>query len=190
VDEALIISAEGLLVDTLEPEAAAHAAELAGRNDIPVVIDAGTLREGVEEILPFCDYIVASETFAGQISGNGTVEDALRAINSYGPKGSVVTLGERGCAGLEEERMFREPGFDITAVDTTGAGDVFHGAFMYGVLQGWDTRKICIFSNAVAGMKCRRLGGRTGIPDISKALEFLGDRRADIDFTITFPGSG
>ncbi|MFO7915511.1 MAG: PfkB family carbohydrate kinase [Candidatus Krumholzibacteriales bacterium] len=189
VDRDLILSANGLLVDTLEPEAAAHAAGIASENNIPVVIDAGTLRDKVEEILPFCDYIVASETFASQISNNGTVEEALEQINSYNPRGAVVTLGENGCAGLEGNNIFREQGFKIKAVDTTGAGDVFHGAFLYGVLQGWDLRKISVFSNAVAGLKCRKLGGRAGIPDIDQALEFLRANRPDIDFEITFPGN-
>ena len=189
VDEGLILSAGGLLVDTLEPEAAARAARIASENDIPVVIDAGTLRDKVENILPFCDYIVASETFARQISNDETVIEALEKINSYGPRGAVVTLGESGCAWLGSEGIFNEPGFNINAVDTTGAGDVFHGAFLYGVLQGWDLRRICIFSNAVAGMKCRQLGGRAGIPDIYQALEFLKKHKPQINFEITYPGS-
>ncbi|MBD3178517.1 MAG: hypothetical protein GF417_02400 [Candidatus Latescibacteria bacterium] len=189
VNEELILSSSGLLVDTLEPEAAAHAARIAKDNNIPVVIDAGTLREGVENILPFCDYIAASETFASQISGNGTVEDALKALSSYGPRASVVTLGEAGCACMESGRIFKEPGFRVESVDTTGAGDVFHGAFLFGVLQKWDIKRICIFSNAVAAMKCRKLGGRAGIPDIDQALEFLKENRPGINFEITFPGN-
>jgi ribokinase len=190
VEEDLIKSSKALLVDTLEPAAAAHAAEIARDSGIPVVIDAGTLREGVEEILPFCDYIVASETFAGQISGNGPVEDALRAIDSFGPAGSVVTLGERGCAGLERNKLFREPGLEVEVVDTTGAGDVFHGAFLFGVLQNWPLREICIFSNAVAALKCTEPGGRAGIPDLNTTLEFLKDRIPGGGFKITFPGNG
>jgi len=188
VDEELILSAKGLLVDTLEPKAAAYAASVARGADIPVVIDAGTLREGVEKILPFCDYIVASETFASQISEGGTTGEALERIYRYGPRAAVVTLGEKGCVGRDNGGIFEEEGFEINAVDTTGAGDVFHGAFLYGVLQGWNPREICTFSNAVAGMKCRKLGGRAGIPGLREALEFLNTNRDDTDFRINYRG--
>ncbi len=92
----------------------------------------------------------------------------------YGPEAAVVTLGERGCAALTGSGLLEVPGFEVDAVDTTGAGDVFHGAFIFGVLEGWDIERICIFSNAVAALKCRRLGGRAGIPNLQEALNFLG----------------
>ncbi len=179
VDRDMISSCRGLLVDSLEPVAALEAVKVAGECGIPVVIDAGTLREGVREILPYCDYIVASETFAGQISKGRGIEKALREIYSFGPSAAVVTLGERGCAALSAEGMIEVEGFRVDAVDTTGAGDVFHGAFIFAMLQGWDLEKICIFSNAVAAMKCRRPGGRAGIPTLSETMEFLGRERPD-----------
>ena len=81
------------------------------------------------------------------------------------------------------EGFIESPGFKVAAVDTTGAGDVFHGAFIFGVLQGWEIEKICVFSNAVAALKCRRLGGRAGIPDLGEALSFLARRAPHIDFS-------
>ena len=70
----------------------------------------------------------------------------------------------------------------MKAVDTTGAGDVFHGAFIFGVLKGWDIERICVFSNAVAALKCRRLGGRAGIPDLAEALRFLREAASGMEF--------
>jgi ribokinase len=178
-----IVSSRGVLVDTLEPSAASAAASAAREAGAKVVIDAGTLRSGVREILPHCHFIVASETFAGQISGGSSERDALEAIMEYGPDAAVVTLGERGCVALSDGGYLEERGFEIEAVDTTGAGDVFHGAFLYAVLRDWDLRRCCVFANAVAALKCRRLGGRAGIPGLEEAVQFLGERKPELDFT-------
>ena len=182
VDCALVERARALLIDSLEPGAALAAARAAVEAGVPVVIDAGTLREGVRELLPLCDYIVASELFAEQISDGGDHIAALERMMEYHPEAAVVTLGERGCVALTGEGMLELPGFDVEAVDTTGAGDVFHGAFVFGVLEGWDIERICVFSNAVAALKCRRLGGRAGIPDLAEAMSFLGSEAPDTDF--------
>jgi ribokinase len=184
VDHELIASAGALLVDSLEPVGARAAAETARGAGIPVVIDAGTLREGIDELLPLCDYIVASETFAEQISSGRGVDEALRIMLDLCPRAAVVTLGERGSVALSPEGKIEVGGFRVRAVDTTGAGDVFHGAFLYAVLQGWDLHRICLFSNAVAAMKCRRLGGRTGIPTRDEALAFLRERMPDVTFQV------
>ena len=66
-----------------------------------------------------------------------------------------------------------EPAFDVPVVDTTGAGDVFHGAFIYGLLQGWDARRCAEWGNAVSAIKITRLGGRAGIPDLRTVNKFL-----------------
>jgi sulfofructose kinase len=173
VDCDIVARARGLLIDSLEPAAALAAATAAMQASVPVVIDAGTLREGVQELLPLSDYIVASELFAEQMSDGRGYRDALERILSFGARAAVVTLGARGCAALTRSGFVEIPGFEVEAVDTTGAGDVFHGAFMFGVLKGWDIRRICLFSNAVAALKCRRLGGRAGIPDYGETLAFL-----------------
>jgi sulfofructose kinase len=150
------------------------------------VIDAGTLRAGVEEVLPLCDYIVASEVFAEQIAKGGGVRESLESIMRYGPRAAVVTLGERGCVALSAGRIEEVAGFPVDAVDTTGAGDVFHGAFLYAVIRGWDIHRMCVFANAVAALGCRGLGGRETIPDLTETMSFLHDRVPDLEF----PSSG
>lgn len=185
VDAGMLEGCRALLIDTLEPAAALEAAKTARAGGALVVIDAGTLREGVAGLLPHCDYIAASETFAGQIAPGGRVEDALERIMEYGPRAAIVTLGERGCAALAGEEVMYFDGFDAGAIDTTGAGDVFHGALVFAALQGWDLPRCCVFSNAVAALKCRRPGGRAGIPDLDEALSFLGERVRGMDFRTT-----
>ena len=180
----LVTSARGLLIDDLEPEAALAAARAARSRGTSVLIDAGSLRAGVRELLPYCDYIVASELFAGQISGGASLPRSLEVLRSFGPKASVVTLGERGCAFLSSAGLVEVAGFPMNAVDTTGAGDVFHGAYLFAALQGWDTLRACTFANAVAALKCERLGGRSGIPSLREALDFLSRERPGVDFSL------
>lgn len=176
VDCDLVASARALLVDDLEPAAAAVAARAARDEGIPVLIDAGSLREGVRELLPLCDYIVSSEVFAGQLAGGDDSGRALDAILSYGPRAAVITRGERGCIASDGSETIAVEGFGVAAVDTTGAGDVYHGAFLHAVLEGWGLRDSCIFANAVAALKCRRLGGRAGIPGLDEALALVRER--------------
>ena len=185
VDKEMILSADILLIDSLEPKAAAFAAGIARENGIPVVIDAGTLRDGVEELLTLCDYIIASEVFAAQISDNGNVEKALNMIHSFGPAVSIITLGERGCAAFSDSGLIKVDGFNVNVVDTTGAGDVFHGAFLFAVLQEWDIYRMCVFSNAVAALKCMKLGGRAGIPGIGETLDYLSIEKPELEFKIS-----
>ncbi len=173
VDTSIIGQSRGLLIDSLEPAAALHAARFARENGIEVLIDAGTLREGVEEILPYCDHIITSETFSRQFSRGEGHAQTLRKLSSYGPHSAVVTVGEGGCLALVDGEVIEIRGFDVKAVDTTGAGDVFHGSYLFAVLQGLDTAGCCVFSNAVAAMKCRAAGGRAGIPSLDEVLSFL-----------------
>lgn len=184
IDLGLIGSARVLLVDDLEPAAALAAAREANERGVPVVIDAGSLRPGVEEILPCCDYIIASEVFAEQLTGGNDHVRSLEELLAFGPAAAAVTLGERGCVALSADGLIEAEGFEVDAVDTTGAGDVFHGAFLFAVLQGWDLYRSCVFSNAVAALACRALGGRAGIPDLDEALLFLRQRKPDIVFTL------
>jgi ribokinase len=184
VDLDLVDSARALFIDDLEPEAALAAAARARLAKIPVLIDAGSLREGVRELLPLCDYIIASEHFAEQISGGPNLGRAIETLLEFRPKAAAVTLGARGCLACAEGRFIEVPGFEVRAVDTTGAGDVFHAAYLFGVLQGWDAFRCCVFSNAVAALKCRKLGGRAGIPSFAEAVEFISRERPGIDFTV------
>ena len=80
-----------------------------------------------------------------------------------------ATLGREGAVALVDGSILQVKGFEINVVDTTGAGDVFHAGFIYGLLQNWEVREILRFANAVAALKCRDLGGRRGIPTLEEA---------------------
>ena len=94
----------------------------------------------------------------------------------------VVTLGSEGCVGVQGGEYFESPAFtQITVADTTGAGDLCHGAFLYGLLQGWSAEETAKFSSAVSAIKCTRLGGRAAIPNRATVDRFLKD--GFIDYT-------
>ena len=100
-------------------------------------------------------------------------EQCLAALDR-GPEVAGATLGEHGFFFATSQGAYLTKPYAVEAVDTTGAGDVFHGAFLYGMLQGWRVEKVAEFACAVAALSCTRLGGRSGIPDVEAALEFLG----------------
>jgi ribokinase len=140
---------------------------------VTVVYDAGSPRPGMDELLAVCDVLVASERFAAEVGG-GALAESLKALRARGPSSVVITIGEDGSVGMEHGETYILPAIPVEVVDTTGAGDVYHGAFIYGLLQGWDLRERMRFANAAAGLKCRMLGGRAGIPEreqIQQALE-------------------
>ena len=91
----------------------------------------------------------------------------------------AATLGRDGVLGLAGGRFLYEPAFEVTCRDTTGAGDVFHGAFLYALLEGWPLARALTFSNAVAGLNCTAVGARGGIPTVAEAERLIarGKRR-------------
>lgn len=168
-----ILSAKVLHVDNHFPEAAIRAATIANDAGIPVLMDGGTCYEGSREIAERADVLIASALFARQFTGEEDPEAAATKMLTGRRKLSAVTLGEKGCVYATEDGIFRHPGFRVEVVDTTGAGDVFHGAFSFGLAKGWEFPKIVEFASAVAAMKCRKLGGRAGIPNLAEVLEFI-----------------
>lgn len=171
VDTALIKGANFLLLDGLMARASIKAAKAAAGNGIPVILDAGGVREGMLELAGLSDYIAASEEFArGYFK---TPERALKRLSKGRARAVTVTLGQKGSVTIEGGRVFHQKAFGVRAVDTTGAGDVFHGAYIYGLIRGWDIRKTLEFASAFAALKCTMPGGRAGIPTLSKTLAFI-----------------
>ncbi len=119
------------------------------------------------------DYFIASEDFVRQFSHGNDPKAAAIELLDLGAKTVIVTLGEKGSICVTPGRYFYQPAFMVKAVDTTGCGDVFHGAFIFGLLQNWDLHETIRFASATAALKCREIGGRTAIPDLREVEEFL-----------------
>ncbi len=163
----LIGSAKILHTDGLQMSAQIAAARHAREHDVEVVYDAGTWRDGSEELISLAHTVIASERFAAD-AGGGALAESLKFLSSKGPDTVVITMGEDGSVGMENNETYILPGLSISVVDTTGAGDVYHGAFIYAMLKGWNLRQRMHFANTAAALKCRSLGGRAGIPSLSE----------------------
>lgn len=163
-----------LLLDGLMPEVSLYAAEQAQKHSVPVMLDAGRMRPGMIELARLSDYVVGSEEFARDLGLEPTRETLFREREKLGVKVLTITLGRRGSVTVASQgEYFDTPAFKIGAVDTTGAGDVFHGGYIYGLLRGWDLGETLTFASALAALKCTKVGGRAGIPKLDEVMKFL-----------------
>ncbi len=167
-------SVKVLHLDGLHLESALKAAKMARSMNVKTVLDAGTLRPGLKALLPLMDYLVVSERFARQFVGGDDHEAAIVKLAGFGATSVTVTLGKFGSLSKDiDGSFFHQSAFDVDVVDTTGCGDVFHGGYIYGLLKGWNIKRIVRFSTACAALKTRALGGRTAIPNLSEVENFL-----------------
>jgi sulfofructose kinase len=174
VDLSPFSRAKVLHLDGLMIEASLEAARQAKNAGLTVVLDAGTMREGSLQIVAHVDVLIASAKFAEPLIGTGaSPEKALEALTPFGPKTVVITLGRKGSLGWDGKKTAFQEAFPVKAVDTTGAGDVYHGAYIYGLLQGWPMTECMHYASAVAAMKCREMGARKGIPRLEEVPAFM-----------------
>jgi ribokinase len=138
-----------------------------------VVLDANKPRARLEELLRWVDVLITNAYFPGAYTGKRKLGDAAQALQQRGAKLVVTTLGERGCSCFTQDKAWHVPGFAVPVVDTTGAGDAFHGAFIYGLLREWPILRTAEFANAVAALNCTGLGGRSALPSLEQTLSFL-----------------
>jgi sulfofructose kinase len=161
--------AKALHVDGHQMQAQLDAAALARELGIPVIYDAGSVRERCEELVQLTDYLVTSERFPCDLTKIRKLPRAMERLMEYGPRAVVTTLGGRGCRFIGRYSSGELPAHPIErVVDTTGAGDVFHGAFTYGVVRGWDVKRICDFAAVAAGLKCMGLGAQDAAPTLQE----------------------
>ncbi len=171
IDYSIIRQARVLLTDGLFPEASLAACKAAKDAGVQVVVDAGSLREGMLELARLSDYYLASEVFAKALVGNNKAAEACHKLAEFGPRVVGVTLGKKGYVALIDGRTIERPAYKVKAVDTTGCGDVFHAGFMYGVIRGWNVEKSLDLGAWSAAMVSRKLGGRAGIPTLKELVQ-------------------
>ena len=164
-----------LHLDGLMLDASLEAATQAKASGMTVVMDAGTLRDGTLELLKRVDVLIASETFADPLVGSDTPkEHALHALQKLGPRQVVITLGPQGSIGLDNGKVVAQGAFPVMSRDTTGAGDVYHGAYIHGLLRGWNMRACMAFASAAAALKCQNGQGWRGIPGPAAVNNLMG----------------
>ena len=165
-----------LHLDGNRMEAAIKAAQFARTKGMPVSLDAGNPYPGIDLLLPLVDILIASESFAAKVTRRESSEEAAKELKRrYSPTILVITQGSKG--GLiskpDSAEIIRYPAFQVPAVDTNGAGDVFHGAFLTAYLEGMDTEQACIFASAAAALKCTGFGSRASTPTHEAVDNFL-----------------
>ncbi len=187
--DGLIEQAKYLHLDGTDAQAALVAAKRARKAGVTVVLDADVTALGphIQQLIEQTDILIASQPFAESHTAGNDPVTAVERMQQAGPATVIVTLGDKGGVGSDGDRTFRYSAFEVDVVDTTGAGDVFHGGFIRGLLEGWPLEQTVRFAAAVAAVKCTKLGGRTGIPDMPTAMSFI-DRHGDeftFDYTTT-----
>jgi len=166
-----------LLFDGHELEASLDA--MASYPEAVTILDAGSARPGAVELARRVDYLVASERFTKQVSGVPDLDaephrtTAVRKLYEHNGHPVVVTLGERGLLWGTGGHFRHMPAFGVDSIDTTAAGDIFHGAFVYGILKGMPLETTLRLAAATAALSTMLRGGRTSIPPLAKVQEFL-----------------
>ena len=186
-------SAKVLHLDGCDVRACLRAARQARRLGIQVVADLDTVYPKIERLLPHLDFIVAASDFPPALTG---IEDPFESLAimslEYKIHTAGMTLGRDGALVFSSGRYYYSPGFVVDAVDTTGAGDVFHGAFVYGLVRGWEMERLLDFANAMAALNCTALGARGGIAKETEAEQLIakGRRQVNREYVRTYGGKG
>jgi sulfofructose kinase len=161
-----------ILFDGHQPQISLKLVDFAQRHQIPTVLDAGSRHAGTEVLVGRVDYVVASEVFASQISGQADAAMAARKLHRPGTA-VVVTLGAEGLVWRTDAAHGHLAAFEIDAVDTTGAGDAFHGAFATGLARGLPWDSLLRYASAAAALCCCEFGARLGMPDHRAVNNFI-----------------
>lgn len=184
---AWISGARLLLVDGHDTEAAAQAARWAREERIPVVADLDNVYPGVQGLLEYVDFPVTSKDFPERLTKERDLLKSLPQIfRGFHCRMVAATLGPLGVVAWDGLRFVLCPGFRVTAVDTTGAGDIFHGAFCYGLVRSWPLEQILDFSCAAAALNCTAPGARGSIATLDQ-IEHLrrSGQRSEAAYTPT-----
>jgi sugar/nucleoside kinase (ribokinase family) len=169
-----VCSGRVLHVDGCDVEACLVAARWAQKEGMAVVADLDTAYKNVERLFPFIDCLIASANFLPTVTGYNDPFKVLEFMaREYGVHTPGMTLGRDGALALSDGRFYYSPGFVVETVDTTGAGDVFHGAFIYGLIRGWPLDRRLEFANAMAALNCTAMGARGGIATVSAAEKLM-----------------
>jgi sulfofructose kinase len=174
LDRAWIASARALHVDGFETAAATIAATWARAAGIPVIADLDEIYPGVDELIANVDYLIVSRDFPSRLTGERNLQQALRLIKSrYGCAVTAATLGADGVLAWDGSRFLASAAYCVPVADTTGAGDIFHAGFIYGLLQGWPLGRQLDFACAAAALNCTAAGARGGIGPVESIEELM-----------------
>jgi ribokinase len=180
LDRDYLTSARYLHLDGFHPKAALQAARWMHEAGKTAVLDAAAtdrpVPEGMRALVAETDVLICGSGFGAMLTGHEDPWQSGRAVLDMGPRIVVQTEGTEGSYTVSPDDQFHTPAFEVDVVDTTGAGDVFHGAYLVGLVRGWDLRRTATFASAVSAIHCTVLGNRKGIPSMEEVDAFLRER--------------
>ncbi len=169
--------ADILMIDGNEMDGAEQAARIARESGTKVLYDCGGLYQGVERLLGLTDIMIPSEEFALAHTGESDVRKAAKKLrDTYHPEVVVITRGKLGGLYFDGDEFWDYPAFPVKAVDSNGAGDVFHGAFAAAVVKGFSYRDCCVFASATSAIKCMGVGARASVPDFDTVMKLVKEK--------------
>ena len=170
-----------LHLDGHQMKCAIYAAEQAKKFGVKVSLDAGSPYPGIDHLLPLIDILIPSEEFALKYTGCTTIEEAAAKLyEDYHPEILIITQGSKGGFIWENGKAVRYPVFLVNAVDSNGAGDTFHGAFLAARVKGLSVFEAATFASATSALKCTRVGAQEGIPSFEEVLDFMEQNKGVI----------
>jgi sugar/nucleoside kinase (ribokinase family) len=174
LERAWVVNARALHVDGYDTAAAILAAGWAHAAGIPVIADLDELYPGVERLIELVDYLIVSRDFPSRIMKERDLETALQGMRErYRCTLTAATLGQDGVLAWDGSRLHTRSAYRVPVVDTTGAGDIFHAGFIYGLLQGWPLDRQLDFACAAAALNCMAAGARGGILAVTEIEELM-----------------
>jgi ribokinase len=184
LDRQYITSAGILHLDGSHHEAALAAARWMHESGGVVVMDGSStdkpIPDAIRRLVSETDYLICGSGFGQQLTGETDLWRSGRAMLELGPRVAVQTEGRNGCYTTSRGQQFHTPAFEVEVIDTTGAGDVFHGAYLVGLVKRWELQRIAAFASAVAALHCTVLGNRQGIPSMAEAEALMAGRGAAV----------
>lgn len=174
-----LIDGQLLHIDCHDLENSTRMAGWAKEAGLVTVIDIDKSESGIEKLLGNIDFAIVSLSFLRDYSGSEDWEFGLRQAARAAKGFLAVTRGEEGASVLWENEIYNFPAWKIKPVDSTGAGDVFHGAFIYALFQDWSVADCMRFANAAGAISCTRLGARGGIPSLKEVKELAAEMKPE-----------
>ena len=168
-------------LDGRDMDATIKLARWARRVGAVVSFDIGSMRNDVSAVFKYVDHLVVADSYAFPFTGTKSVEIAAPKLRKFGPGTIVITEGIRGSIGFEKGRFCYQPAYRVETVDTTGAGDAFHVGYLYGLLNNKSLSERLKLGAAVAAIKCRKPGARSGLPRATELIRFLKSNPAEYE---------
>lgn len=181
IDLEALKNAKYLHLDGHQMECAIYASQKAKEFGVKVSLDAGSPYPGIDRLLPLVDVLIPSEEFSLKYTGCATAEEAAAQLyEKYHPEVLIITQGSKGGFIWEDGKAVRYPVFPVNAVDSNGAGDTFHGAFVAARVKGMTIAEAAAFASATSALKCTRVGAQEGIPGFEEVVAFMKENRGVI----------